>query len=293
MNYHGAVQMLIRVGSVTFGDLCRNKLDFLNIGFLDINTRDSCVRKLFQRIFFVVLKNRIPLRIRSGHDSVIVAVRPLNHAICDIVKAVFAVRPVCAGNIHLCIFSERAVPIADIVGTCRLTRLQQVINQCLIGFFLAGSNLDLFAGALGGFSASDNKHNRCGAGFFAGHLAVAIHRQNFLVAGAPRVGARGIFRFDFCRKLKIAEYHHRVFAFDRNAGGCHGSGYSDLPGVFVVLSEKHHPGSIGVRNGNRLAACLFGLNRCFIAILGCNAYSIGIAAIPAMVIALVITITAG
>ena len=188
-NYNAAVQMLIRVGSVVFRDLFRNKLDIVNIGFLDLVIRDSCVRKLGQRIRFVFSENRLPLRIRFGHDSAFVACRPLNHAICDIVKAVFAVRPVCAGNIHLCICSERSVPVADIVGFHILARFQQVVNLCIIVGSRTAGNRDVFAGALGGFSTSDNKRNRCGAGFFAGHLAVAIHRQNFLVAGSPCVGA--------------------------------------------------------------------------------------------------------
>ena len=287
LNYNAAVQMLIRVGAVVFRDLFRNKLDIGNIGFLDIVIRDACVRKFFQCPLFVLLENRIPLRIRSGHDSAFVACRPLDHAICDIVKAVFAARPVCAGNIHLCICSERAVPVADIVGIHILARFQQVVNLCHIGAFRAGGNRDDFGGALGGFSASDNKRNRCGAGFFCGHLAAFIHRQNFLVAGAPRVGTSGICRFDFCRKLKIAEYHHRIFAFDRNAGGCHRSGYSDLPGVGVGHPASYEESSrlpllISVHNGNRLVAYLVGLNRCFIAILSCKAYNTLIVAFPFM-----------
>ena len=297
-NHDTAVQMLIHGAfAVVLGDLFRNKVDSLNIIFGDINTRDSSVRKLFQCLIFVVLENLIPLCVSFRHGSVIVALRPLNHAMFDIVKAVVAVaavafHPICAGNIHLC-YSERAVPVEFSVGSYIQARLQQIVNLRHIGAFRTGGNRDDFGGALGGFSASDNKRNRCVAGFFAGHLAAFIHRQNFPVAGAPRVGARGICRFDSCRKLNFAERHHRVSTFDRNAGGCHGSGYSDRPGVFVVLSEHHPPGSIGVRNGNRLVTYLLGLNRCCIVIHGCNAYNIGIAASPAMAITIVISITAG
>ena len=243
-NHDTAVQMLIHGAFVVVpGDLFRNKVDSLNIILGDINTRDSAVRKLFQCPRFVVIENRLPLRIRSGHGSVIVACRPLNHAMFDTVKAVFTVaavaaHPICAGNIHLC-YSERAVPVEFSVGSYIQARLQQIVNLRTIVGFRAGGNRDGFAGALGGFSASDNKRNRCGAGFLAGHLAAFIHRQNFIVAGAPRVGASGICRFNICRKLNFAERHHRVIAFDRNAGGCHGSIYSDRPSVFVGLPASY------------------------------------------------------
>ena len=124
-------------------------------------------------------------------------------------------------------------------------------------------------------------------------VVVALNREDLIIVRVPLVGARGVIRHRRCHKCQGLELCHfslvgfAVLGFQLNAGGCHGSGYSDLPCVGVGLpasefQEFRLPLLISVLNGNRRCACLIGLNLRCIAILICKAYSIG-AALPAMI----------
>ena len=126
-------------------------------------------------------------------------------------------------------------------------------------------------------------------------VAVALNREDLIIVRVPLVGALGVIRHRRCHKRQGLELCHfslagfAVLGFQLNASGRNGSVYSDLPGVFVLPTNITF---VGVLNGNQLVAYLVGPNRCFIAILDCKAYSIGVT-LPLMIVVPVAVTTAG
>ena len=88
-------------------------------------------------------------------------------------------------------------------------------------------------------------------------VAVALNRENLIIVRVPLVGARGVIRHRRCHKLQGLELCHfslvgfAVLGFQLNAGGCHGSVYSDLPGVGVLPTNETF---VGVRNNGFTSA---------------------------------------
>ena len=106
-------------------DLCGNNANFFNIFFFDGHSK-----LLFHRCFIVV-ENRIPVRISTFHN--LVAIRPINHSIlnigCGAVSAVIGIphHPGCIDRYLTILISKKRL----IIRVYLALRVYQIVDQCL------------------------------------------------------------------------------------------------------------------------------------------------------------------
>ena len=185
LDYDRAVQMLVRVGAIVFGNFVRNKVNILNIIFCD---RESISRalvsifatvKLIFNLLFICVENFIPNRSFLGDTASLHAIYcnrcsiRITANILARVEDIFAVITWSTRNIHFGGAVRSFAPLVAFIGIRIRCRRLQIVNYGRFGFFHL--NRESFAAAVA--HVAPCVRNCCSARFHSGHgCLVAVRR---------------------------------------------------------------------------------------------------------------------
>ena len=210
----GNIAVKVLVGSivVVLGDFRGNKRNLFDIILGNFNTR-----KLGLNDRLVVLVNLVPGSRVLGHH--IGAIRPRNHTLVNVVKAVLIIGPRRTSNIDGC-NAVLGTPIARIVGVCVLRRVKQIVHAGLVRRLSDGLDRDVLRrNHRRAISIGKREAHRCGALAKARHQTALIDGQDSFVRRRPGSGTDGIGGIGHSRQLKRGELSYRALTRNRDARG--------------------------------------------------------------------------
>ena len=182
LDYDRAVQMLVRIGAIVFGNFVRNKVNILNIIFCDRESISRALVSIFATVelifnlLFICVENFIPNRSFLGDTASLHAIYcnrcsiRITANILARVEDIFAVITWSTRNIHFGGAVRSCAPFAVFIGIRIRFRRLQIINYGRFSFFHLNRE---------GFTVVEPcVRNCCSTRFHTGHgclVAIIIH----------------------------------------------------------------------------------------------------------------------